>query len=376
MAEFVDLPDITFAEEDAAKVLGNIVAIYEGLTKRFLQPADPVRLFLSSLATIIVQQRVLINRTAKSNYLRYAKGVALDHMGAFQGSQRLAPSRAITTMEFRLSMPLPSATSIPAGTRVSPDGGDGSIYFSTTEYIEIPAGATAAVVVAECSVPGTVGNGYLPGQITALMDPLPFVQGARNTSESSGGAAEESDDVYRERIRTASDSFSTAGPRGAYEFWARSASAVISDVHAYSPSEGKVVIVPLMTGGQLPTQNVLDAVSETLEERGIRPLTDQVTVIPPTPVSYKTKMTYYISRDRAADATSIQAAVAAAVESYHQWQRAKLGRDINPSELIARVMTAGALRVVVTSPVYAEIAATQVAQEQPAEITYGGLVDD
>lgn len=376
MPEFVELPDITFAEEDAAKVLGNIVTIYEGLTKRSLQPADPVRLFLSSLATIIVQQRVLINRTAKSNYLRYAKGVALDHMGAFQGSQRLAPSRAITTMEFRLSMPLPSATSIPAGTRVSPDGGDGSIYFATTEYIEIPAGTTAAVVVAECSVPGTVGNGYLPGQITALMDPLPFVQGARNTSESSGGAAEESDDVYRERIRTASDSFSTAGPRGAYEFWARSASAVISDVHAYSPSEGKVVIVPLMTGGQLPTQNVLDAVSETLEDRGIRPLTDQVTVSPPVPVSYKTKMSYYISRDRAADATSIQAAVAAAVESYHQWQRAKLGRDINPSELIARVMAAGAMRVVVTTPAYAEIAATQVAQEQPAEITYGGLVDD
>ncbi|MNP79071.1 hypothetical protein D3C76_1768200 [compost metagenome] len=62
--------------------------------------------------------------------------------------------------------------------------------------------------------------------------------------------------------------------------------------------------------------------------------------------------------------------------SYQLWQRSKLGRDINPSELIARVMAAGALRVNVTAPVYTALTATQVAQQGATTLTYGGLVDD
>ncbi|OKP97838.1 baseplate J protein [Paenibacillus sp. P46E] len=365
-----------FTPEDAAEIQQNVITIYEGLTGRTLQPADPVRLFLSSLATIIVQQRVLINQTAKGNLLRFASGVALDHMGAFQGSERLNASAAITTLQFTLSIPLSSATGIPPGTRVGAQGGDGSIYFATTEYMEIPAGATTGTVIAACSTSGPAGNGFSPGQINVLMDQLPFVQTATNLTASSGGAAAEMDASFKDRIRTAPESYSTAGPRGAYEFWAKSTSAAILDVHAYSPDEGKVTIVPLMVGGQIPGQDVLAAVAEKLEDRGIRPLTDKVTVTAPTPASYDTTLTYYIGRSRAAEVPAIQSAVTTAVAGYQLWQRSKLGRDINPSELISRVMAAGALRVVPIAPVYTALDATQVAQDKPSTITYGGLVDD
>lgn len=374
--EYVDLPEILFTPEDAAEIKQNVITVYEGLTGRTLQPADPVRLFLSSLATIIVQQRVLINQTAKANLLRFASGVSLDHMGAFQGSERLNASASITTLQFTLSIPLSSATGIPPGTRVGAQGGDGSIFFTTKEYMEIPPGATNGTVTAACSATGPAGNGFLPGQINVLMDQLPFVQAVNNLTASSGGAAAETDAAFKERIRTAPDSYSTAGPQGAYEFWAKSTSAAILDVHAYSPDEGKVTIVPLMVGGQIPGQDVLDAVAEKLEDRGIRPLTDQVTVTAPTPASYDTTLTYYISRSRAAEVPTIQAAVTAAVAAYQLWQRSKLGRHINPSELIARVMAAGALRVVPTSPVYTALTPLQVAQEGTTTITYGGLVDD
>lgn len=83
---------------------------------------------MSSLAAIIVQQRVLINQTAKGNLLRNASNVVLDHMGAFQGSERLEASAAITTLEFSLSIPLASAKPITSGTRVGAQGGDGSIF--------------------------------------------------------------------------------------------------------------------------------------------------------------------------------------------------------------------------------------------------------
>ncbi|MEK5181345.1 baseplate J/gp47 family protein [Paenibacillus odorifer] len=374
--QYVDLPEIQFVAEDAADIQQNIITMYEGLIDSTLQPADPVRLFLSSLAAIIVQQRVLINQTAKGNLLRNASNVVLDHMGAFQGSERLEASAAITTLEFSLSIPLASAKPITSGTRVGAQGGDGSIFFTTTEYLEIPAGATTGVVTGECSTAGVVGNGYLPGQINVLMDPLPFVQSVTNTTITSGGAAAETDEAFRERIRTAPESYSTAGPRGAYEFWAKSTSAAILDVYAYSPSDGTVRIVPLLSGGVIPGQDVLDAVSETLEDRGVRPLTDKVTVAAPTAVPYNTVLTYYISRSRAAESTNIQAAVTAAVTTYQLWQKSKLGRHINPSELTARVMAAGALRVTVTAPAYSAIQPTQVAQEGATTLTYGGLVDD
>ncbi|WP_342563188.1 baseplate J/gp47 family protein [Paenibacillus sp. FSL R7-0345] len=376
MAQAVELPDIQFAAEEAAEIQQNIISVYEGLTGRTLQPADPVRLFLSSLAAIIVQQRVLINQTAKSNLLRYASGIQLDHMGLFQGAERLSASAAITTMQFTLSIPLSFPIAVPQGTRIGVQGGDGSIFFVTEEYLEIPAGGTAGAVSAVCSSPGTTGNGFLPGQLNVLMDQLPFIQSVANLTATTGGAEKESDEAFRERIRTAPDSYSTAGPQGAYEYWAKSTSAAILDVHAFSPGNGKVTIVPLLAGGQIPGQNVLDAVAETLEDRGIRPLTDQVTVTAPTSVPYNTNITYYISRSRVSEVPAIQAAVTSAVAAYQLWQKSKLGRDINPSELIARVMTAGALRVVNAAPVYTALTATQVAQEGMTTINYGGLADD
>lgn len=374
--EYAELPDIRFLEEDAAAIQQNVITVYEGLAGRTLQPADPVRLFLSSLAAVMIQQKVLINQTAKGNLLRYASGPLLDHMGAFQGSKRLEAAAAIATLQFVLSIPLASVTSIPAGTRVGVQGGKGSIYFTTMEYLEIPAGETEGMVKAQCSESGITGNGFLPGQINVQMDPLPFVQAVTNLTTSSGGAAAETDEAFKERIRHAPESYSTAGPQGAYEFWAKSASSAIMDVHAFSPAPGRVTVVPLLAEGEIPGEDVLNSIAETLEDRGIRPLTDLVTVSAPQPISYNTALTYYISRGRAAEVPGIQAAVSAAVAAYQLWQRSKLGRDINPSELISRIMAAGALRVTVTEPVYKTMSATQVALSGTTALTYGGLADD
>ena len=87
-------------------------------------------------------------------------------------------------------------------------------------------------------------------------------------------------------------------------------------------------------------------------------------------------MTYYIARADATQATAIQTAVADAVAAYELWQRSKLGRDINPSELIRRVMAAGALRVFVTTPAHTVLTAAQVAiPSTAAVVTFGGLED-
>ena len=67
--------------------------------------------------------------------------------------------------------------------------------------------------------------------------------------------------------------------------------------------------------------------------------------------------------------------IAAAVADFQTWQR-KLGRDINPTELIARLREAGAKRVTLTAPVDTVIDTTELPKCTGATATYGGLEDD
>lgn len=371
----VELPDIKFVEDDVNKVFEELVTVFQGITGRILNRADPEMLVLRAYALLFVQQRVLINQVAKGELLRYAKGVILDYLGDPE-TPRLQAEPSLTTERFTLSIPLVTPQIIPAGTRVAPEGAEGSILFATRTAVTIPAGVTQIDVLVECTVPGVIGNGFLPGQINSLIDPLPFVASVSNQTTTTGGADTEDDDSYRERIRMAPESFSTAGPEQGYIYWAKTASAAIVDVAAVSESPVEVTVVPLLEGGVIPTQEILDAVAEKVNGRRIRPLTDKVTVQAPAVVPYNIELTYYISRDRAAESLVIQDAVSKAVASYALWQKSKLGRHINQSELIGRVMNSGALRVNVVSPVYTPITDLQVAQEVTVKATFGGLADD
>lgn len=167
-----------------------------------------------------------------------------------------------------------------------------------------------------------------------------------------------------------------AGPDGAYRFWAASANQLIVDVEVKSPTPGVVEIIPLLQGGEIPGEEILNAVAEKCNDEEIRPLTDNVTVRAPEVYNYDIKLTYWINKDDAAAVSSIQTTVEAAVQAYVLWQKSRLGRDINPSELIRRVMQAGAYRVDTGGLSYYEIDYDTVAIAQTVTVTYGGLADD
>jgi len=371
----VDLPEIDFVSGDVSEILNQIVSVYEGLTDRTLYPADPVRLFLHSLAAIIVQQRVLIDLTGKANLLRYAPTDVLDHMGAMIEADRLAAKASTATVRFTLSAPQLAAVRIPAGTRVCTTS-DPKVYFATIAVVDISAGSLFGDAAVQCTETGTVGNNYLPGQINVIVDPIGYVASVSNTTTSAGGADTEEDDAYRERIRSAPESFSVAGPEGAYKYWAMTANPSIVDISVTSPAACEVRIVPLLENGDIPGQEILAAVDAICSSKTVRPLTDKVTVAAPTIVNYTLALTYYIHRDHSSDTAPIQVAVNEAVNAYILWQKSKLGRGINPSELVRRVMAAGAYRVTVANPSSASIGKTEVAIATSSTVTYGGIVDD
>lgn len=369
-----DLPDIQFVPVEPEEIKNGIITVYEAISGKKLFPGDPIRLFLLAQADIIIQQRMLLNDAAKMNLLRYARGDYLDHLGALVETPRLQATAAVATVRFTLSAPRPDVVAIPAGVKVTPGNG---LYFSTEKAAEIAAGELSADILCFCDEPGATGNGFLPGQINVLVDPQPFIGSVANVTASAGGTDAEADDPYRNRIYTSPERFSVAGPAGAYEYWARTANPGISDVRVFSPAPTEVEVLVLMAGGELPTQDILDAVSEAVNDRTVRPLSDKVTVSAPAAIQYDVDFTYWIDSERVADALSIQAAVRAAVQDYVAWQKLRIGRDINPSELTRRIMNAGARRVEVVSPAYTVLENTEIALvETDISMHYGGIEDD
>lgn len=369
MSNLPVLPDVEFAARDSQTVIDNVIGGYEELTGRKLAESDPVRLFLLSICYVIIQERAKVDAAGKSNLLYYAESDFLDHIGALRRTPRIAAEPARTTLKFTLSAPRSTATSIPAGTRATPDN---ELFFATTHVATIPAGSMSVEVTAACTEPGFSGNGIEEGAISVLVDPIPFVEDVHNITSTSGGRDRESDEAYRERIYDAPASFSVAGPELAYIYWARTASAAITDVVAYSPSPAVAEIRVLVDDGQLPSQEILDAVYESVSPKDRRPIADRVDVLAPDVVSFDLKFTYWIDADKAGDAHEIQARVQEAVDGYLAWQR-KLGRDLNPSELGHRLMQAGIKRHLIESPEFVIVEPWEVAMVDDIDITYGGL---
>ena len=376
-----NLPDISFIDNKTIdQVRQEMVADYESFISEAtgqtvtLERSSVHRMELYAAAAQIYQAMQYIDRQGKQNILKYSYSDFLDNLAIFKGVTRNPATAATTTLRFTLSAERDTATGIPQGTRVSTAG---SIYFATDVYAEIPAGSTTVDVPATCTVAGTDGNGFAVGELSTIVDPIPYVASVSNTTATEGGAEIESDDDLAERVFLAPGAYSTAGPEDGYLYHAKAYSAAIGDVVATSEqAAGTVDIVFIMADGSTPGEEMIEGLEGYLQGKTIRPMTDLVQVSAPEEVKYTINLTYYINRSDSAQAVTIQQEVAAAVEQYKTWQRA-IGRDINPSQLIRMVMDAGAKRVSVTAPTYTTVAATKVSALQgEATITYGGLEDD
>lgn len=375
-----NLPDISFIdgltlEDLQSKILSDFVTKYQEVTGKKIQlsKSDPNRIIMLSCAQIIYQGLQNIDKAGKMNFLKYAYDDYLENMGALKKVTRNPAKFAQVPVKFTLSGKREAATSIPQGTRVTAAY---EVYFATIEYAEIPAGETEVTVMTECTEAGMIGNDFAAGELTTLVDPIGFVSKVSNTEKSTGGTEVESDQNMAERIYLAPSSFSTAGPDDAYEYWVKDSNPNIGDVKITSPIPGVVDIRFVMTDGTVPDDTTIAAVTAAVNQRGKRPLTDQVQVKKPEIEEYSIDVTYYINTSDSNAATAIQAQVESAVEKYKLWQASKVGRDINPDELIANINDAGAKRAVVRAPVFRVIGETAKAQCTGVNVIYGGLEDD
>lgn len=376
-----NLPEISFIEGITYEgILNEMVADFETKyteetgRKIKLRPGDKEHIHLRVLAGQYYQMYQQLDYAAKMNLLKYSKGDFLKHLGAFKKTFIQEPRAAAVKVRFTLSEVRKDVIYIPEGTRVT--AGDG-VYFATDDYAEVAAGESYADVTCTCETAGDIGNNYQPGTIEIIVDPVPYVKSVVNVTKSDGGSGEESEESFRERIFLAPSSYSVAGPADAYEYWVKQYNnAAIEDVKIYEPVEAVVDIRILLQGGALPSETFCSGCLQYLKDNPIIPLTDNNYVLPPDVVGYDLKATYYISRSDINNVKSIQDSIEAAKDTYLNWQRTKIGRDLNPDALIEFVRAAGGKRCVIESPVFTVIPETSVAQEKTVEFVYGGIEDD
>jgi len=158
--------------------------------------------------------------------------------------------------------------------------------------------------------------------------------------------AGESDEAFAARIQLAPEAFSTAGPRGGYEFHARSVSAAVGDVYVDEPTPGAVDVYILPALNADPT-GLLPAIDAVLNADEVRPLTDFVSVKPFVSVEF----TIDAQLDIAAgpDSATVIAASNAALQTYLA-ERRKFGRDVTRAGLLAALVVSGVENVLLVEP--------------------------
>jgi len=181
----------------------------------------------------------------------------------------------------------------------------------------------------------------------------------------------ESDTDFRRRVQLSMEGHSTAGPRGAYVFWALSADADVKDASVDSPVPGSVVVTVLSrTGDGLAGAVLLAAVDARLNDDDVRPLTDQVTVQAATILTYQVtaELTLYQGPDEAEVLAAAEAAVSAYIDDNH-----RLDHDITLSGLYAALHQPGVQNVSLTAPAAdIVVAADEAAYCTATVITIGG----
>lgn len=372
-------PEVSFVEDISftdlqAQMIRDYQNRYKELTSRdtVLAAADPIRMILYSCAVAIYQGYQYEDRAGKMGLLKYSTGEFLDNLAAFKKTERGQPTAALTTLRFTLAAILSQPAMIGKGTRVKA----GNLYFETTESGVIPAGELETDLPARCLTSGLSGNGFMEGEIKTLVDPLGYNLSVSNITQTAGGADRETDEELRERIYLAPSSYSTAGPEAAYRYWVMSYSQAIENCLVTSSQPGQVDIYLTMKGGELPDETMLAALELYLKNSSIRPLTDYVKVHAPDLISYDVEAVYYIGQSRRDMAETIQKEVKLACDNYIDWQKAAIGRDVNPSQLIYCLMAAGAKYVDVTSPVFTKVPASAIAQAGNVTLVCGGIQDD
>ena len=158
----------------------------------------------------------------------------------------------------------------------------------------------------------------------------------------------ELDAAYQARIQLAIQAFSSAGPAGAYEYFAREQLPGLQDVSVVMTAPGQVQVTLLYPPPQLtPTPTHIQALAAWLVQNDAKPLTDVVSVAAAkiVPVTITATLTLYPGPSAATVLAAANAALANVLSANQ-----RLGYTLARSAIIAALQQPGVETVNLVSP--------------------------
>ena len=364
-----------------------------------LYPGDERYQLLSAMTYCNMIMLAKINKALLNSTINGATAEALDEVGKIRNCYRKEPGKSTVTLRFSLLNAVSKDSIIVKGTKVTSDK---KIFFVTKESCTIPAGQLYADVLAECTTGGTESQKYDIGKINTIVDVTP-ASGVKNLDIPSGadngepypydpvkhpdGDNGEGDELFRERIKIAYATVSTAGAEFTYEYWAKSANSTICDVRVLSYTDmpnvidlyvlcaGDVECAAIKNGkysaGVLPSESILQSVLEKCQAKFRRPQGDKVSAFAPEIVNYDIELKYFTTVDEEQHCIETIEGAGGAIQKYLEWQDSVIGKHINPDKLEALCVhpnwtsektLKGAVRVEVVKPEHLDLTGRQVAR--------------
>lgn len=214
--------------------------------------------------------RAALNERIKEQFLAYASGSNLDHIGVTRfGVERLQGAKPKAEFEFSLSEAKDVDIVLPKALML----GNAEHTAELIEDVVIDAGSLKANGVVEL-------DEYRESseiKTEDILTPLPWVVKAKQLENFIGGATVEDDERYRERIWLSRERKTTAGSKMQYIFYAKSADVRVQEVDVKNGGAG-VVKVYLLAKDFSTDSSIKEAVESALNKEEIRPLTDRPVV--------------------------------------------------------------------------------------------------
>lgn len=154
----------------------------------------------------------------------------------------------------------------------------------------------------------------------------------------------EEDDALRERTQMAMEGLSTAGPRNAYIFHARSADGRVADASCDSPAPAEAVVsIQSALGDGTADAELLEVVEAYLSDDDRRPVADRLTVQSAEVLPYSVTAVLHLET-AGPEAEPIRATAQQRLDALVN-RRRRLGQEINRSALDAALHVEGVRRV-------------------------------
>ena len=318
----IKLSDFKF---DPSKEKEHLRELWKQLTGVYPLPSYPEDFILDALVYLKALLLAEMERKALSNFVEYAEGEDLDRLARnFYGIERLPAQSAQTILRFYTNGDVKLQTGVKVATK------NLKLVFETKELYKVGEGYQDWIAYA--TEVGTIGNGYLPGEVSVLLDPVEGVSKVENITITTGGTDVEDDDHFRERILVSLERLSATGTKYGYIFHAKSAHPNVGSVSVRSPEAGKVEVRFLLRDGSLPDTTMLETVKNYLYQDKVKNLTDYVEVLPPEVVTTNLGVKVYI-KDLALK-TLVETQVREKLSSYITYIGSRIGEDLIRSKVI------------------------------------------